>query len=91
MESRYSRNRRRSAIGRARGRREGPLIRVGPPYVDAAGLARDAPRAETASSEAGRETLHLRAPDAILETVTDPPQPDESARGDPENAQGGAR
>src|SRR5688500_17987590 len=36
MESRYSRIRRRAAIGRARGRRDGPLISAGPAGGDAA-------------------------------------------------------
>lgn len=91
MESRYSRNRRRAAIDRARGRRAGPLLRIGPAYVDTADLALCAPPVATAPAEAGRETLHLRAPDPILETMADPPLPDVFARGDPDDAQGGAR
>lgn len=90
MESRYSRNRRRAAIGRARGRREAPLVRIGPPYVDATGAMPCAPPAEIASGEAGRETLHLRAPDAVLETAADPPRPDELALTDPDSPEGGA-
>ena len=91
MESRYSRNRRRAAIGRARGRREGPLLRIGLPYVDAAGLAPGARPAGTAPGEADRKTLYLRVPDPVLDIAADPSHPDASALADPDGPEGGAR